>query len=324
MSLVLFWAVLQFAAIEALSQELNFLRGSGKDLEFRLHGKVILSDGNPAADFELQCELTDASGQKSMAVSREGNQFHLWVPTNRQDWFSILLQATTPDGQIAFATVAMSEFRQRAIEGIELKLAKPSKFVTVRVVDSEQNPVPNAHVIAQTMGQPLRQTTNESGCAVFGLLPNQKVGSFTCWTDDYRIGGYQFARKPTRNPDADEHVVELSNCRNQKIRVVDEAGKPVPDLDFQLQIATPEPNFNYIGQNENSRIKTDEKGEVVYRWFPDWNNHHMYAELFDRNWVIAEESLGKEGETLIVKVKRSRFSERKRIEGQVVSSETEL
>lgn len=323
-SAVLFWAVLQLVAIEAVSQESSFVRGSGEDLEFLLKGKVVLPDGSPAADFSLHCEMTDASSQESMAVTREGNLFHLWVPSNRQDWFSILFRAKTPDGQIASETIAMSEIRQRAIEGIELKLAKPSRFVTVRVVDSEMKPVPNAHVIARTGGQSLQQRTNESGCTVFELLSDQRVGSFTCWTDDYRIGGYQFARKPTRNPDADEHIVELSNCRNQKIRVVDEAGKPVPDLEFQLQIATPVPNFNYIGLNKNSRIKSDKNGDVVYRWFPDWNDHHMYAELFDRNWVTTGETLGKEGETLIVKVKRSRFSERKRIEGRVVSSETEL
>ena len=89
-----------------------------------------------------------------------------------------------------------------------------------------------------------------------------------------------------RDPDAKEHSIELSKCRDQKIRFVTEDGSPAPGVKFAVETATPDPHYNYIGSASHFQMTTDGAGEAVYRWFPDWNDVHFYAVIDETKWVL--------------------------------------
>lgn len=129
------------------------------------------------------------------------------------------------------------------------------------------------------------------------------------------MGGFSFNRKPTRDPASDEFAVELNQCRDKLLRVVDDQGAPVPNLDFVLQMATL-PDYNFVGTNDNSRLKTDANGEVVYRWFPNWKERHCYMELDSKLW-LPEQGHEEIDDAIVFRVKKSKIAERKRVIGRI-------
>lgn len=298
----------------------DWLRASGKDLQLRLKGEVFNSDGQPATDVKITGSMNAWGSNQPFEPTVDGHRFEVWIPVNQARWYSMWLKAaSTNRDRVAYKKLNAFEFRQAAIDGIKLTLRSPTRHVEVKVVDEGQ-PVSGALVKAELgFGIELRSRADADGVVRLGLLPRQKLSRLTAWTDDFRIGGFSFNRKATRDPDADEHVVELSRCRDQKLRFVDQDGSPVPGIDFVLQMATGPPNYNFIGTNEHSRMTTDAAGEVMYRWFPDWDEHYFYADLNTDKWVTDGDGETVDG-AAVFKLKRRKH--RRHVHGRVVSTST--
>ena len=170
---------------------------------------------------------------------------------------------------------------------MRISLANPSRPVAV-TVEQSGSPVAGAKVrVGLGYNIELEAESDAQGVASFNLLPDQELSSVTAWTDDHRVGSFQFSRKPMRNPDDDTHVVELFDCRDVTIRFVDPTGKPVEGVAFEFNVATPAPNFNCVGLVEPKVMTTAASGEALYRWLPDWESHHFYLQLVDgTGWVL--------------------------------------
>jgi hypothetical protein len=264
----------------------EWLRGSGEDLQLCLHGKVVDSDGQPATGVQVIANMNSTIADRPLPASVEGHRFRLWIPVNQPHWYSVWLRASsTSDDRVAYAKFNAYQLRQAAIDGVKLTLQSPTRHVDIKVL-SEGQPVAGATVKAELgFGIELRSTTGANGIARLAMLPNQEVSQLTAWTDDHHVGGFSFNRSPPRDPEANEHTIELSKCRDQKLRFVTEDGTPVRDLKFLLQIATPSPNYNFIGLTDRSTTKTDATGEAVYQWFPDWNDVYFYADIDETKWI---------------------------------------
>lgn len=300
-------------SLHAESPTSDWIRGSLGQLEIRLRGEVFDPDGQPANDIVAQGGINASGVAIPLEPVVNGNQFELWIPVNEQPWYSMWLRATSKDGKLVqYQRFSMYQLRQAAIDGIKLTLQRPTRIMNVKVTHQGE-PVPNAFVKTELgYGIELRQRTDVNGNASFPLLPTQEPTRFTAWTEDFRVGGFSFNRQPPRDPQADQHEVELSQCRDQKLRFVDQDGTPVPDITFVLQMATM-PNYNYIGTNENSQLTTDENGEIDYPWFPDWDQHHFYPELQSRKWVLDGDPKMVDGVAVLTLKKGS---DRKRVTGQ--------
>ncbi len=294
-----------------------WLRSSGKDLLIRLKGEVFHADGSPANEVTISGLLNTSASDPPLNPTVEGHRFEVLVPVNQSPWHSLWLKATSAQGEhIACLKLNAFELRQAATEGVKLTLQSPVRRVAVHVSD-KGNSVADATVQAELdFGIKLRALSNAKGVAHFDLLPQQSLTALTAWTEDFRIGGFSFNRKPTRDPNAQEHIVELSKCRSQKLRFVDEQGAPAPGIDFVLQVATASPNYNFLGTNEFSSMTSDACGEAAYPWFPDWENCHVYAEFGASRWVLEGEP-EVQSEAIVFKVKQGR--ERKQIRGRVIS-----
>jgi len=308
------------AVLAVEHQSVDWLRGSGKDLELRLRGEVFDADGKPATNIQVAGSMNATIRDQPLEPAIDGHRFELWIPVNQPHWYSIWLRVTSADSdRVAYKTFNEYQLRQAAIDGIKLTLESPTRQANIKVTD-QGHPVAGAHVKADLVfGVELRSTTGPNGIATLALLPQQDLSILTAWTDDHRVGGFTFDRSPPRDPEADEHVIELSKCRDQKMRFVAENGSPVPAVSFELQIATPPPHYNYIGSTEHSRMTTDADGEAVCRWFPDWEKLHFYADINETDWIVEREPTMVDGVAVFTLKKRK---PRKQITGRVVSTGT--
>jgi hypothetical protein len=298
----------------------NWLRGFGEDLQLCLRGEVIDSNGEPAKNVQIAGRMNASVRDEPLKPSLEGHRFEIWMPVNQSNWYSLWLKASSADSdRVAYMRFNEYQLRQAAIDGIKLSLESPARQVDVKVTD-QGRPVSGATVNAELgFGIELQSTTNESGVARLALLPQQKLSHLTAWTDEHCIGGFDFSRTPPRDPEDDEHVIELSRCRDQKLRFVAEDGSPVADLRFILQIATPSPNYNYIGSADHFGMTTDDAGEAVYRWCPDWDDIHFYADIDETKWVIESRPKMVDGVAIFSLKERT---PRKQITGRVVADGT--
>ena len=302
----------------------DWIRAVGDQLEIRLRGEVLDVAGRPAMGVVVAGSLQSMQGHRTIETKVDGHRFEAWVPVGQQAVRSVSFKASlNGDEQIACKWLGSFELRQAAIDGMKLSLQVPTQKIQVKVTDSGK-PVAGAKLIAGVSFEAeVPYITDEEGIVQLKLLPDQSLDRLTAWTDDFRIGGYGFDRTPARDPKAQEHVVELSACRNLKMRFVDQEGVGVPGVDFALHVATPEPNFNYIGQTEHSRMKTDSNGEALYRWFPDWKAHYFYAESESDSWYVDKEK-DLVNDVVVFKLTHSKKAERKRVIGSVRSSVTDV
>ena len=256
------------------SAKADWIRGFGENLQMRLQGEVLEADGSPAQHYTITGQ---SYNDKPIDVTTNGSRFESWVDVNRDDWYGIYFQAVSEDGKRrSVLELSRQNMRQSCIDGVELRLAKPRRTMEVRVVHQEKS-VPDAQVAVNCgFGIIERGVSDANGIAIIELYSNKEPSQLTAWVKNFRIGGYTFDRTPTRDPLIAIHQVELNDCRNQKIRLLDESGLAVPDVKFKLQIATPQPDFNFIGINENSFLTTDKNGEAFQPWFPNWEDFYSY------------------------------------------------
>lgn len=264
-----------------------WIRGSLEDLELRLHGEVLDFDGQPAEGAVVEVIFRNQSATEKIEADVEGNRFEVWLPAYRTDWHALIVRASSNDG-IRFDSALYSRpaVRQLAVKGLDLRLSPPVRTVNVNVVHDGQ-PVPGASVKVETSSRgDLEFQADAQGTLRVGLLPKERINSFTAWTDKPLFGGFQFGRQPVRDENAASQTIELFACREQTFRVVDQDGNPCADVKMHLQVATPPPNYNYLGELAESHMTTDDVGEAKFRWFPDWDEVHCYVDLDSKDWVI--------------------------------------
>jgi hypothetical protein len=308
-----------------------WLDGAGKDLRIRVHGEVLDESGVPANDCKVVVRVKTNFGTTDLPAVVERNQFQFWVPVGEAGWFNVHLHAASADGRrVVSEAISGFEVRRAAIDGLKLTVKPPERTVFVRVVD-QGKPVPDAFVVAEVVGAPLTARTNGMGFARFPLQNRDKLYQLTAWTHDYRIGGYSFNRDPPRDPSGSKFTIELEPCRPQVIRIINAEDKaPIPNLDFVLTVGTGAPNYQFPGSTPGCEMKTDDKGEAVYRWFPDWKTHGSYVEIVDPRWVkVAKEKPADAADdttdgAILVRIRKSRFETRKRVVGQITSTESNV
>jgi uncharacterized GH25 family protein len=303
----------------------DWLSGSGDELKLRLRGEVCGADGLPAEQIQVTAGGTSINpfGSKfGLSPTVANHRFEVWIPVNKLQPQHIWVKAAKVDGsQAAYLLLHERELRQSAIDGITLRLQPPARYMDVQVA-FDGKPVVGAHVKADLgSGIDQRARTDDTGIARFALQSQLSPISLTGWTDDFRLGGFYFDRKPVRDPKADRQIVELSQCRDQRFRFVDQDGTPVPNVEIILQMATPSPNVNFVGTNEHLQMRTDTAGETTCKWFPDWKEHYFYVDLRSREWVPEREHQLIDG-VVVFKLKRTRIRDRKPVVGRVVSTST--
>lgn len=319
---LLFAQDVQSDAVTAKPKDVEWLTGEGRDLRMRLRGAIVDQEGHPQADCTIQCVLESAHVEQSLSVDKVGNTFETWIPVNTADWYRFSINVSTEDGRLqAVKTLSCAQFRSAAIDGLTLVVEPATRLVEIAAV-FDGKPAPGATVRMRTKNSLHEQATGPDAVARFSLLPRDQLLSVMAWTNDYKVGGYSFFSKPQRDAASNNHEIQLHTCRDQRIRLTDIDGKPAAGVEFRLNIATPQPEVNYIGINDNSKLVTDNNGEAVYKWFPDWPDHFFYLEVASTDCYLDGKESMRDG--VIAGTVKPFQVKRKTITGKVTSQDSDV
>ena len=306
-----------FAATRVIATEdvPDWIRGRGEQLELRLTGQVTHGGGGPVDGARVRIEIkSDDQLFESLKPPVEGGRFQVWLPVNKYPWYSINVSATCLDGARGTRVFVRRQLREIVLNGLVLSAQRPDRRVSIRV-EYEGKPVANAHVRAELTDGTLRSVTDASGVAALMMFPEEQLDSLTAWSDGGLIGGYMFLRTPVRDPRADSHAISMHRCRPFTVQLDDEKGEPVAGVDLGFHVATPEPDFNYLGTPDDCKLATNQDGVATIGWYPDLKDAHCYPELLDRRWVIQSSQRDEDGVNVIAR----RAAERSKCTGHVVA-----
>ncbi len=298
----------------------DWLEGTGQDMQIRISGEVIDEDGNPATDCHVEALFETRVGTRNLNAKLAGNRYSFSIPVGTGRWFRVHVRATSGDRQkTAHKPILKFEIRQAAVQGVDLKLQPTQRSVAVTVLHGA-NKVANAVVSATLMsGVEVESVTDDSGVATLRLMNSDRIQQLTARTSDFRVGGFGFHRDPPRDPAGAEFTIELDKCRPQKIRLINvEDETPIPDLEFAFIVGTGPPNYQFHGKTPDSLLKSDENGEAIHHWFPDWEQHGSYANISNPHWVKAGKFEMVDG-VMVIPFRKSKFAERKRVRGKINS-----
>jgi len=308
----------------ATERQDDWIRGTGEDLAFRIHGEVFYHEGRPASDFAVVLTVQNGLDQQIFDATVEGHRFYAWIPAKDLGW-ALRVECQSADGiRRASQVIDQTGFRAAAQDGLRLhlnplELGIGERLLPVRVMHSGL-PVENAWLEVVTSKQSTTLRTGPEGVATVRLAAGEILYWFTTWTQDGGIGGYQFSRGPTRDPNLESYDVELYNCRPLQIRLINaDDGSPVSNCRFEINVATPAPYFNYVGQNRYFQMVSDDSGQSTFEYWPDWESHHAYLEIKDTNWVIADEAnaFPVDKDLMTVRLRRSSDHKRQWVRGRL-------
>ncbi len=275
------------------------VRGSGENLEFRLHGRIL--GGTDGAPPQPKLEVFTNDSEKTFPVRIVGEQFEVWLPIKEFKWASLSIRGSCQDGRRAIVTIASAQMRTAIEQGIEFQFQRPARSVTFQVQHQNKG-VAEAHVEVRTSLGRIQTGTDSTGKATVDLLPGEQPSACTAWTDDGRLGGFQFFQMPKRDPNANEHTVELFACKSRKLVVLDTDGAPVAGLRVQVDVATAEPYFNYLGRPADYEVVTDANGSAEYAWIPDWKEVHLSdVDFMHSDWVHQTQTVHPDRIEVVVK-----------------------
>ncbi len=271
----------------AIPEEEEWIRVKSDKLEMRIRGEILDVDGQPALAPSVSVSICDNNSNEPVDATLDGHRFEIWLPVHRVDWHTVRIQAVSKDSlRRASVRLHSPELRQTAMNGLTMTLQPSGRIVKAKMM-KDDTPIGDADLKVQTStGAVLHFKSDPTGNVQIGLLPDERIESLTGWTDQPLFGGFQFDREPVRDEKADTQTIELFACRDQKFRVVDGQGNPCGNVEIFLHVATPPPNYNYLGNIEASRMVTNKDGEANFRWFPDWKDIHCYVDLKSDKWVI--------------------------------------
>lgn len=291
----------------------DWMRGHGEQLELRLSGEVTRSDGGnfDGAEVRIQIKYNDQVFE-SLDLQVDGSRFQVWLPVNKYPWYNMTVSATCRDGARCTRTILRQQLRELVVNGLFLPVELPNRLVTVRV-EHDGNEVVDATIRAKlSNGATLQLETNANGLARLNLLDQEKLTQLTAWSQQPLIGGYQFSRKPIRDPRADSHVIPMHRCRPFEVHLKDANGQPIAGVELGFQAATPE--YNYLGTPDDFRLATNQDGIATVARYPDIQDAHCYAEILDKRWIKESSQRGRDKLEVIAK----RAAERKRLSGHVI------
>ena len=256
-------------------------------LTFR--GEIVDADGKPAVNPQVR-------SKNAVNLKVTGNEFECDVVLENQPMASLNIIAESEDKKlVAIFSLFPHDMRVDASKFHQITL-KPTTSFDFRVLHKGK-PVSGANVQATTGGWNFttRGVTNTVGIATLNFPSDSVLDYVLAWNEKKMIGGYSFDRDPVRDPKLPLHEIELSNCIDQKIRLIDSAtGKPLAGFKFDSFVAT-KPGYNFLQREDvegMGTLVTNENGEAIDQWFPDWDSFHFYPELdreirFEQGWSKA-------------------------------------
>lgn len=241
-----------------------------------IRGTLLLPDGSIAKDAVLEQPPQDSSDIVSATITN--GEFE--VKTTGTKLNSLGLLCRTGDGSHQTLLSLRGDAIRPMCASPQRVTLSPSKTIRVIVSDRGQA-VPDARVEFSTGTFEFTGKTRANGVAELKIPADQDAFMVNAWTDDFRIGALHVLRDPNQPRDAREFSIEVSRREPVRVVVVDAFGNPVPNVPLQLRVIAGEHGEKFAQNRETSQHTSNERGEAVFKWIPDWEGQHTYLTTQD-------------------------------------------
>lgn len=288
-------SLFSFAIIGLFGQLLNgqeeaaataWIKRSGASVELLFRGRVLNVNGE--ADETAKVQVIDhpdplANRPRVRDIRVGSGEFRF---ASDGLGFMTLYACSEDRAHQAVRTFAKHELASLAASGkFDIQL-KPSKPLLIHAVDDGVS-VANAKVLVEVGWMlKLKGETDAAGIAKIAMPQGQEPNSIRVWTEDFRLGSLDFRDSSKQDINKSIHLVELSDCKPMKVRVVDSDGKPKPDLAIHLGVS--DKKYHWVVDNDLFEGKTDANGEATFEFFPDWKDERHFLYSVDRSFFVRE------------------------------------
>jgi hypothetical protein len=251
-------------AVPAKAKEIQAPTPSGP----RVEGIVVDEAGKPVAGARVVSLWT--LDRKPVASAADGT-FALDVrDSNRMADRAFLATADDAARQGVFRFMDLSGMKDRRTP-VRIVL-KPVVEVKVTVVDGTGSPVPGVEVFLPELIFPLaRGTTDDRGVAVL-YAP---ADALTQWVFAAKPGvGFDYHETyrglpPTSTPPPTEVRLVLDGARTVRVKLLDSAGRPVPDVELSPLTIKKKGKLSYVNlSGRQLKARSDAQGIATFDWLP--------------------------------------------------------
>ncbi len=245
----------------------------------RAAGVVRLRDGSPVAGAILR-STTGSDEPSTTARADESGRFALEAVFGN----GCRLHVMSPDGR--FQTV----LKVRAVE-TRLTLAAPLEVTLLPALShevtvlSQGQPAAGARVAAIGTDFQVEGITGPDGKVRLRVPAKERITEVVAWHPTLGVFG-----KQNLDERAPEGATELSLLAPapHTIRVIDERGNSVGNLDIELSVRTDDSDWISAGSIEASRVRTDATGTATVPWAPREKLQVVDVRPISPEWKVNE------------------------------------
>ena len=284
-----------------------------------LRGTAYLPDGAVAKDAVILESQFQEEGHKNDIISATISEGNFEIKTTASDTRPVCLLLRTSDRKAMAILPTIGQFLRADYATPRKVVMSPAKTIRVHVSD-DKIPVENATVQLDIGGYSIHAKSNRDGVASIDIPQDRNVFMLSAWTEDHKIDGLYVAQTKAPVRLGTEFHLQVSKTAPVKVRVVDTLKKPVAGVPVKINIrGAIGRNELTVGWNPTSTATSDENGEAIFHWIPNWGEKHL-------NFGVAQDSglrrVGWEAKklsdgTLQLEVAPSRTAERVAVVAQV-------
>ena len=282
-----------------------YLRGSDASLAIRIRGHVVDQNGHAVKDAIVQAVYTGRHENVPLKVEVDDDQFFCWVPVGGKHT-SVLIHLAAFNAKKSEAAnlfLQASELHDAAVNGRTMNMSPLNKKLTVKTQQDGQM-VANANVIVRLQNtSSVVGKTDDSGTFTSSLVNDASIQWITAWTDDHKIGGRVLFGKADANSDI--QTIPLFDCHDHIVRLVTQDGTTCSDVPLSVGVSGTGEN-SFAGRTELGLLRSDDKGEVVFRWFPDWQDARCRVDVMGEAWTSVAQETNENITTVTVKPRAPR------------------
>ena len=102
-------------------QDLDWLRGSGRELEMRFRGTVSNEISKTSSEATVTFTLNYLESSETFSTKSVGGTFDIWLPIGNRSWHYMLVEASDEGGNLTVKSLPQAEWRQASSDGFELR-----------------------------------------------------------------------------------------------------------------------------------------------------------------------------------------------------------
>lgn len=282
------WFWLPAADVQAATAEAS--AQSALPHEWVVTGKVLGLDGQPAANASVVFTTNTYWNFQHTVTTNPHGQFSLRLGDEHVGIMELNILARAADQQALLYDSAQRPEKGEPSQPFVLKLERV-RSIEVRVIDSADQLVHDAHTALQIAGSYLTRSTNSRGIAKFSVPERQPIERVAAWKNDVGFDFVDYRADPrgpvgpvltSSFPNDGIQQIKLTGTKKFTVFVTDEAGQPIPNVHIsvgQFQKSNSQ-SFATSLLEAHSQVRlsqpTDANGRTEFTCVPSWHEGDLH------------------------------------------------